>query len=141
MKVFRTEVHGNVIEGRQGDLGHDRILLNGRLVSRTWLGGWYGASHWFEIADEAGHARRVEVRWVDHSKLGLGKYRMRISIDGVPRCEVEPMSDDRPLGTCPNCGYALHGLPIDSGEVRCPECGRHHSAAALGLTGTPPRWT
>jgi hypothetical protein len=141
VKSYRAEVHGHLIEGRQGDLGHDLVMLDGRIVSSAIFGGWYGASHFFELIDESGKARRIEARWVDQSKLGLGKYRMRISVDGIPRCEVEATPDHRPIGTCLNCGYPLAGLPIESGEVRCPECGRHFSAAVLGLTGTPPRST
>jgi hypothetical protein len=28
-------------------------------------------------------------------------------------------------GGCVVCGYALRGLPVNDGTVRCPECGKH----------------
>ena len=57
MKIYRTELHGHIIEARQGDLGTDRVLVDGRVVSTKRLGGWYGASHFFDIDDEEGKTR------------------------------------------------------------------------------------
>ena len=128
MKIFRTEVHGHIIEGRQGDLGCDRVLVDGKIVSTKMLGGWYNASHFLEIEDEEGKTRNVEVGWVDRSKLMIGRYRMKISVDGVERGEVTPIDSNREPGSCINCGYPLKGLTVENGEIRCPECGRHSLA-------------
>lgn len=125
MKIYRTEIHGHVIEARQGDLGCDRVLVDGRIISTKYLGGWYGASHFFEIEDEEGNARQVEEGWIDRSKIKLGNYRMRISVDGVERGEVPPLDPLREPGSCMNCGYPLKGLTAENCEIRCPECGRH----------------
>jgi Zn finger protein HypA/HybF involved in hydrogenase expression len=51
-----------------------------------------------------------------------------ISVDGVERCRLEPVDPKKPPSVCHNCGYSLHGLPVENSEVRCPECGRHCSA-------------
>ena len=43
----------------------------------------------------------------------------------LDECEV------RIAGTstvCANCGYELNGLPVESNERKCPECGRHSFA-------------
>lgn len=37
-----------------------------------------------------------------------------------------------PMGECPECGYALHGL----GEPRCPECGTPFDPCRLQATST-----
>ena len=131
MKTYRTELHGHIIEARQGDLGTDRVLVDGRIVSTKLLGGWYGASHFLEITDEQGRTHHVEVGWVDRSKLGLGKYRMTIKVDGVERGEFGPVDPAHMAGSCHHCGYPLRGLPIDNQEIRCPECGRHTSALLI----------
>lgn len=38
------------------------------------------------------------------------------------------------LVRCPACRQSLVGVPNDSDQVRCPECGQTHSLTALGLT-------
>jgi hypothetical protein len=131
MKIFRTEILGHIIESRQGDLGRNRVLVDGQIVSTKLFGGWYNASHFIEIEDEDGKTRHVEVGWVDRSKLKIGRYRMRISVDGVERGEVTPIDPSRAPGSCNNCGYSLKGLMITNGEIQCPECGRHSSAALI----------
>ena len=95
MKIFRTEIHGHIVEARQGDLGWDRVLLDGKLVSSKPLGGWYNASHFLEIEDKEGKTRNVEVGWIDRSKLKIGRYRMTITVDGVERGEVMPIVPSR----------------------------------------------
>ena len=131
MKIFRTEIHGHIVEARQGDLGWDRVLLDGKLVSSKPLGGWYNASHFLEIEDKEGKTRNVEVGWIDRSKLKIGRYRMTITVDGVERGEVMPIVPSREPGSCNNCGYPLKGLPVENGEFQCPECGRHSSALLI----------
>ena len=135
MKVFRTELHGHIIEARQGDLGNDRVLVDGRVISKKLLGGWYGASHFFDIEDEDGKTRHVEIAWVDRSKLGLGKYRMSLLVDGVERGEIEPTPADRKFTACMFCGYLLTGLKVENHEIRCPECGRHSPARLINESG------
>lgn len=29
------------------------------------------------------------------------------------------------------CGYLLHGLPVDRGMIQCPECGRYYRRKPL----------
>ena len=127
MRTYRAEIHGHIIEARQGDLGTDRVLVDGRIVSTKPFGGWYGASHFIEIEDEEGKTRAVEVGWVDRSRLGLYD-RMRISVDGVERGVLEPLPSKYAAQNCLHCGYPLRGLPVEHHEIRCPECGRHSAA-------------
>lgn len=131
MKIFRTELHSHIIEARQGDLGCDRVLVDGKLVSTKYFGRWYGASHFIEIEDEKGKVRNVEVGWIDRSKFMAGKYRMRLIVDGVECGEIEPTNSDYQPASCTHCGYSLKGLPVDNHEIRCPECGRHTAAALI----------
>ncbi len=131
MRSYRTEVLGHIIEGRQYDIGRDIVLVDGRIVSTKWFGGWLLASHFIDITDAAGRLRAVEVSWVDRSKFGLGKYRMTVKVDGVEHAEVEPVDPTRTLGTCHNCGYDLRGVKAQDGEIKCPECGRHSSARLI----------
>ncbi len=128
MKLYRAEIHNHIVELRKGDLGGEQVLVNGRIISdRPWAG-WHRPSHFFELTDEQSTLRHVEVRLVDTSRFGLGKYRAIISVDGVERCRLEPIDPAAPPYVCGNCGYSLTGLPIENGEVRCPECGRHTMA-------------
>jgi hypothetical protein len=136
LKTYRTQLHGHIIEARQGDLGCDRVLIDGKVVSTKYLGGWYGASHFVEIEDEAGKVRHVEISWIDRSRLKVGKYRMCLTVDGVVRGEIEPTDPGLAPGSCTHCGYSLEGLNAENQEIRCPECGRHTSAA---LIDTPTR--
>ncbi|MCL4209035.1 MAG: hypothetical protein HRU76_15385 [Phycisphaeraceae bacterium] len=132
MLVYRTQVHGHLIEARRGPLGGETVLLNGRVISYRPLAGWTRGSHFFDVTDEQGRARHVEVQWIDVSKLGLGKYRVTVRVDGVERARLEPIDPARPIDVCYQCGYPLKGLPIVHGEIRCPECGRHTLAAFIG---------
>ena len=132
MNVYRAEVHGHLIEARSTGLGAERVLVDGEIVSSRWLTGLWPASHFFCINDETGGSRHIEVCWTDVSKLGLGKYRVVISVDGMERWRLEPVDISRPANACPHCGYSLHGLPVDNSEIRCPECGRHSSAILAG---------
>lgn len=122
-----------MIEGRFGDWGGETVLVDGRPVSQRSLAGWIGSgSHFFEIVDEHGRSRHVDVRF-EAPSLGIGRTRLAISVDGIERARLDPVSDSRQAQMCLNCGYALVGLPVENGEVRCPECGRHSNATMLGL--------
>lgn len=131
MREYRAVVHGHAIEVRVGDLGRERVLLDGRLVSHRPFAGWTNESHFIDITDEKGAVRRVEVRVVTPTKgLGLVQ-KVRISVDGMDRALVDPLSVNRRPSCCPNCGYNLAGLTPTNGEVKCPECGRHASASLI----------
>lgn len=132
MHIFRTIIHGQLIEFRHGDFGGETLLINGRPVASRPLGGWWRKPHYFIIKDESQKDRQVELRLIDISKLGVGKYRLVMSVDGVERTRLEAINDKLAANTCGNCGYSLEGLPADNSEVRCPECGRHTSALLLG---------
>lgn len=121
-------LHGRRLEVRLGDFGGEEVLLDGRIVAKDPYAGLSHPSHFFEIDDEQGRARHVEVKRRDLSKLGLGKYRFFVLVDGVERARLEPVDPTTPPTICPNCGYDLAGLPIEADEVRCPECGRHQPA-------------
>lgn len=135
MNIYRTVIHGHVIEARRSEWASESILLDGRIVSRKPWAGLLRTSHHFDITDERGESRHVEVRWIDISKLGLGKYRVLVIVDGMERCRLEPVDLSKPPDACANCGYALKGLPVQNGEVRCPECGRHSMAAFMQSPG------
>jgi hypothetical protein len=128
MRIFRTDLHGHVVEARQGDLGRQRILVDGRIVSDEPFAGLTRPSHFFDLDDADGRTRHVEMRWIDESKLGLGRYRVLVMVDGVERHRLAPVDLSRPPAACGNCGYRLQGLPVENEEVRCPECGRHTPA-------------
>lgn len=132
MLTYRTQIHGALIEARRGPLGGESVLLNGRVVSSRPFAGFTRASHFFDVTDEQGNPRLVEVQWIDVSKLGLGKYRVAVRVNGVERARLEPIDPARPIDVCYQCGYPLKGLPIVHGEIRCPECGRHSLAALVG---------
>jgi DNA-directed RNA polymerase subunit RPC12/RpoP len=128
MKVYRTELHGHIIEARSTDWGAEHVLVDGRIVSNKLLAGLWHTPHFFDINDEQGNPRLIEVRWLDVSKIGLGTYRVVINVDGQERCRLEPIDTSKPANVCAYCGYSLRGLPVENSEIRCPECGRHTSA-------------
>jgi hypothetical protein len=132
MKVYRTEIHGHLLEARNSEWGSETVLVDGRQVSSKPLAGIWKSSHHFDLQDEDGRTRHVEVHWLDVSKLGLGKYRVVINVDGVERCRLDAIDLSVPPSTCPHCGYSLNGLPVVNSEVRCPVCGRHSSAILIG---------
>ncbi|MHC5024441.1 MAG: hypothetical protein ACYTGG_11125 [Planctomycetota bacterium] len=131
MRIFRTDIHGHVIEARHGDLGRQRVLVDGRIVSDMPFAGLSRPSHFFEVVDDAGETHHVEVRWIDESKFGLGRYRVLVMVDGVERKRLAPVDILRPPTICGHCGYRLEGLPAKNDEVRCPECGRHTPASLV----------
>lgn len=133
MKVFRAEIHGNRIELRKGDWGSQTVLLNGRPVSVKPFAGWSSESHFLDIQDDNDTTHHIEVRLFDQSKWGMGDHRVVISVNGSERCRLEPFDPDRLNDKCVNCGYRLVGLPVESDEIRCPECGRHTATAMLDL--------
>jgi predicted Zn-ribbon and HTH transcriptional regulator len=139
VNIYRTEIHGHLLEAQIGDLGGEIVLDNGREASsRPFAGLGIGKPHRFEITDEKGATRHVEVRFEDASfSLGL-KHRVRVLVDGADRAIMRPHKPAAPQ-CCHNCGYSLQGLAPQNGEVRCPECGRHTSAAVLGLTDAEAR--
>lgn len=132
MKVYRTEIHGHLIEARSSDWGSETVLVNGRQVSSKPLAGLFRSSHFFDLKDEQGQQRHVELRWQDVSKLGLGKFRVVVNVDGMERCRLDAIDLTIPPNTCTYCGYSLQGLPVENNEIRCPECGRHSSAILIG---------
>ena len=130
--VFRTELHGKLVEFRLGDFGSEQLLINGQLVNDRLFAGLRPRSHFNDLTDEQGKSRHVEIRVVTQ---GLKmRYDLAVSVDGVPRPPVASVSASAKFARCFNCGYELKGLPVEHGEVRCPECGRHSAAAVLGLS-------
>jgi DNA-directed RNA polymerase subunit RPC12/RpoP len=135
VKVYRTVIDERRLEIRITDWGAEQVLLDGRVVSRKRFAGFFRPSHFIEVEGANGVVRHVEVRRIDLSKLGLGRYRMIVTVDGVDRSHLAPVDPRAPLSVCPHCGYRLVGQPVERDEVRCPECGRHTPAAVLGLDG------
>lgn len=90
------------------------------------LGGVKG--HEFTIQDETGAHRAVEVR----VEAGTWAPRLRIMVDGRDRALVDPVNLKKGPSCCANCGYPLAGLEVQSGEVKCPECGRHMNGRTPG---------
>lgn len=123
-KTFRTTIHSRRLEVRVGDLGGESVLLDGAVVgSRPFAGFMSGVSHRFELTDEKGSPRRVEVR-VLAAKLGLS-LRMSVQVDGQERGPFDPAAELANGSVCANCGYDLARLEAVNGETQCPECGRH----------------
>lgn len=138
MKVYRMELHGRLLECREGTWGGETVLLDGRAMSDKPLAGWVTGlggevSHRFEIRDEEGRERAVEVRWeMKKRTLGLTS-RVRVFVDGRERAVIEQEKGGLGPGCCRNCGYSLKGLEVVNGEIQCPECGRHTSATVAGV--------
>lgn len=125
MQRFRAELHGRRVELRVGDFGGQELLIDGRVVSSRPFAGCFSlspSSHADLVGDD-GLARHLELR-VEHSGWARHKVRVRLIVDGEDRALIEPLPLTDPT-LCVNCGYTLRGLPIELGEVRCPECGRH----------------
>jgi hypothetical protein len=136
MSRYQTEIHGHVVEAREDGLGNRELLVDGRVMHRAWLGAWLGRSLTYEVRDERGANRAVEVRWVSRpGSLGM-RQQVRVLVDGIDRVVLDPLPERQPPGRCPNCGYELRGLGAENGEVKCPECGRHASAKLLGQAPT-----
>lgn len=134
MPRYRIELHGHLIEARYSSWSMGDVLVDGRPLPRSMWATVFERPVHFEITDEHGKPRAVEVRWLQSARtLGLGR-RVAISVDGVERAilDSEPESTAGP-GRCLHCGYALSGLTPANGEVQCPECGRHTSAKIAGL--------
>lgn len=135
MRIFRTEIHGHLIEIRHGDFGSEEVLVNGRSISRKPFAGWLPlTSHHFDLPIAEGGTRHVEVKvYAPSAGLGLS-FRVRVLVDGVERAILTPEGKNARAGKCTNCGYTLAGLAPENGEVRCPECGRHTPAAFVGAS-------
>lgn len=134
MPVFRVEVHGRLIECHRGSWRAETVLVDGVVTSDRPYAALAKAfagmkGHEFTITDEAGVERAVDVR----VGPGMWSLRMRVFVDGVTRAVATPVDVSKTPGSCANCGYALEGLPIEDGEMRCPECGRHTSAKMAGM--------
>ncbi|MCC6971767.1 MAG: hypothetical protein IT434_16260 [Phycisphaerales bacterium] len=123
MMVFRAAIHGHRVEFRLGDFGGESIVVNGREVSSIPIN-WNSRGHFIELNDEQGKARAVELR----RRSRNFKYEVIVSVDGQVRAVLLAEKDSSRPSCCVNCGYELAGLPIENGEKRCPECGRHTSA-------------
>ncbi len=138
MKVYRGELHGRLLECREGDFGGESVLVDGRVVSNKWWAGWVSGSggvvsHFFAVKDEEGKDRHVEVRWRPKAKtLGLTS-TVQVNVDGKERAMLTATPVKSALECCMHCGYSLKGLEVENGEVKCPECGRHTGAVAAGL--------
>jgi hypothetical protein len=125
--TFRTVLHGRLVEFRHGDLAGETVLLDGRIISSKPFAGLYSPSHFFNIIDEHGKTRHIEMK-VQFRWHGMSA-RVRVSVDGVPRAVLEPARASERLGCCIACGYELKELAAENGEVKCPECGKHTPAA------------
>jgi hypothetical protein len=133
MKIYRTEIHGHILELRYGDFGGQYVYIDGRLISQKPFAGWMSAcSHGLTLDAETGKVHHIDMR-VDAPALGIGQTRVVVSVDGIERCRLDPIDPRKPATRCANCGYELGNLRVENGEVRCPECGRHTSAKLLGL--------
>lgn len=123
MMVFRTMIHGHRVEFRLGDFGGESVVVNGREISSIPIN-WSSRGHFIELIDEGGKARAVELRRQSRNF----KYEVIVSVDGQVRAVLSPEKGSVRPTCCSNCGYELAGLPIENGEKRCPECGRHTTA-------------
>jgi len=132
MKAYKVIIHGHIIEAHTNEWGAEYVLLDGSLVSRKIYASLHQANHFFDLEDEQGKTRHIEVSWTERSKLGLGKYHVQINVDGVTRCKLKPSDTKKNPNCCTNCGYSLKGLTIANDEIRCPECGKHTDDAFIG---------
>ena len=132
MKIYQVIIHGHLIEARTNELGAEFVFLDGCIVSSKLYAGLYQAMHFFDLEDEQGKTRHIEVRWTKRSKYGIGKYHVQVNVDGVERCKLKSIDTNKESDCCTNCGYSLKGLKAENAEVRCPECGKHTDAALIG---------
>lgn len=124
MLIYRTHLHGHRVEARFSDMGRETVLVDGREIASRWLYRMLGRTHHFDLTDEQGGLRHVELRLIQADSLGL-KYTLKVAVDGVERAALAPVNDRAKPGRCINCGYELKGLEPHNHEVLCPECGRH----------------
>jgi hypothetical protein len=128
MRSYCTRIHGHMIEIREGDLGGQTLLVDGAVVeSRAMAGLWRSRVGFMTvITDETERPRRVEAMVVNSGRLGIERV-MLLSVDGVERGPVKASKNGLSDGLlmCMHCGYDLSGLPVENGEIRCPECARH----------------
>ncbi len=123
--TLRSVIHGHHVEIRCGSLGGELVLVDGRRVSSMRCNAT-GRSHTFDLLDEHGTIRAVDVRCRFRNDFNTASLEALISVDGQVRALLTPVKDEGLAPTCcHNCGYDLEGLPITCGERRCPECGRH----------------
>lgn len=134
MRSATIELFGRFIEVQETDLGGQTVLMDGRVVSRRRLAGWFGASHFLDL-DEGGARRRVEIR---RGHTGLRFTSVQVRVDGRLREVLKLKAGEAKSTSCPHCAYSLVGQrPVSENapdEIRCPECGRHTTLGALGLT-------
>ncbi|MGI9013680.1 MAG: hypothetical protein ACR2GY_05450 [Phycisphaerales bacterium] len=94
-------IHGHPLELRRPNFGQEIVLVDGREVSSRWVF-LPGGSHHFDVTDEAGKQRHVELRVV----TGMVRYSMVVTVDGIERERV-PQAPERPKELrCRACGYA-----------------------------------
>jgi DNA-directed RNA polymerase subunit RPC12/RpoP len=128
------ELFGRLIEVQESDLGAQTVLLDGRVVSRKPFAGWIGASHFLELYED-GAEHVVEIR---RGHTGLRFTSVQIRVDGRLREVLKHKVGQGKSTNCPYCRYSLLGQrPVSEtapDEIRCPECGRHTTLGALGLS-------
>jgi rubrerythrin len=123
-KRFRAMVHGKRIEFRMGDLGGEYVLVDGIEVSSKMFAALVpDLAHRFQMRDEKGVTRTVEVRTVS-AKWGFSE-RVRLMVDGHDRGDLDPVDERQKTIVCRSCGYDLARLEVINGGTKCPECGRH----------------
>jgi len=134
MRSATIELFGRFVEVQETDWGAQTVLMDGRVVSRKPLAGWLGASHFLDL-DEAGTTRRVEIR---RGHTGLRFTSVQVRVDGRLREVLKLKAGAGKSTACPYCAYSLVGQqPVSDtapDEIRCPECGRHTTLGALGLS-------
>ncbi len=124
-RTLRAVIHGRHLEIRCGLLGSELVLIDGRRVSSMRCNAT-GRTHRFELSGDDGVLREVEVRCLFRNQLSPASLEAIVWVDGQVRAVLAALKDACVAPTCCcNCGYDLEGLPIDCGERRCPECGRH----------------
>lgn len=138
MTRYRMELHGHLIEVRHDSFSMGEVLVDGRPQRRSIIDALLDRPLRFEIKDERGTPRWVEIRWIQTARSLGFRHRLAISVDGIERAMLEPEPQSAGAGRCLNCGYALAGLTPVNGEVKCPECGRHTSARLAGLNEVSP---
>lgn len=117
-------IHGKLVEFRIGEFGGEYVLVGGvEVSSATFAALIPDKAHRFEMRDEHGEVRTVEVRTVS-AKLGFSE-RVRIMVDGVERGYLDPVDESQKSVVCRSCGYDLSRLEVINGESKCPECFRH----------------
>ena len=140
MRTASAILFHRLIEVRENTWGAQFVLVDGREVSRRFLGGWTARAHVFALTDDQGCEHRVEIQG---THTGLRMTRALLRVDGRVRQILELAPPGVSTRKCPHCGYSLIGQRARNDQVQCPECGRHTTLAQLGLDSAddlaPPR--